>query len=98
MHELFNEVLQVYYVSAALSEKSICRFALSYDDIVVKTTFGLHYIHLYDGSHTLYDWGMFEDCIPVVTHHTMELIYIEDELKAYIIQILAAEEVVPSTL
>lgn len=37
---MFNGVLQVHYVTAALCEKVIRRFELNCGDIVVKTIFG----------------------------------------------------------
>lgn len=103
--ELFNEVLLLLkgsHITAALGEKSNRRFTLSYGEIVVKSIFGIRYVTFNDERRTLTlnesEWGAFEDSIPVVTRRISELFYFENEMKAYINENLAADEIVPSSL
>lgn len=89
-------------ITAALGDKGTCKFNLTLGDVIVRNLFGKRYVQLYDGQHSMTlngeEWKLLEESMPLVSRRVAQLFYIESELRAYIIEILASDELVSSTL
>lgn len=102
-HQLLDELsMNLKSITAALSYEGTYKFNLTLGDVIVRNLFHKRYVQLYDGQHSMTlnvdEWKLLEESMPLVSRRVAELFYIEKELRSYIIEILASDELVSSTL